>query len=90
MTGDSIIKNPLQSSNLNINEFMKLKNQGMIYNWFCQNRNIDSAEYFSPISLCIDYHAINKSRYWSEYKTHYTIKDIYLNLIVRKRFEDFY
>ena len=54
VTGDSIINNPLQSSNLNINEFMKLKNQGIIYHWFCQNCDINFPEYVSPIPVGID------------------------------------
>ena len=90
VTGDSIINSPLQSSNLNINEFMKLKNQGIIYHWFCQNCDIDLPEYVSPIPVGIDYHTIHKSRYWGEYKTHYILQDIYLNLIGRKKFEDFH
>ena len=89
VTGDSIINNPLQSSNLNIPKFMQLKSQGIIYHWFCQNCDIEFPEYVTPIPIGVDYHTIHKSRYWGEYKTHYILQDIYLNFIGRKRFEDF-
>ena len=89
ITGDSIINSPLESSNLNINEFMQLKSQGIIYHWFCQNCDIEFPEYITPIPVGIDYHSIHKSRYWGEYRTHYILQDIYLNFIGRKSFEDF-
>ena len=90
VTGDSVLNSPLGSLGININEFKKLKEEGVIYHWFCQNCDIDFRDYVTPIPLGIDYHTLHKKNFWGEKKKHYIFQDINLNLISRKRFDDFH
>jgi len=89
VTGDSVLNSPLGSLGINIKEFKKLKEEGVIYHWFCQNCDIDFEDYVTPIPLGIDYHTLHKKNYWGEKKKHYIFQDINLNLISRRRFDDF-
>ena len=67
----------------------KLKEEGIIYHWFCQNWEIDFEDYVTPIPLGVDYHTLHRRNFWGEKKTHFILQDINLNLISRKRFDDF-
>ena len=89
VTGDSVLNSPLGSLGININELIKLKEEGVIYHWFCQNCDVDFRDYVTPIPLGIDYHTLHKKNFWGEKKKHYFLQDINLNLISRKRFDDF-
>ena len=90
VTGDSVVNAPLGSLGININELKKLKEEGVIFHWFCQNCDVDFLDYVTPIPLGIDYHTLHKKNFWGEKKKHYIFQDINLNLISRKRFEDFH
>ena len=89
VTGDSVENSPLGSLGINIDEFKKLKEEGVIYHWFCQNCDIDFENYVTPIPLGIDYHTLHRKNFWGEKRTHFIYQDINLNLISRKRFNNF-
>jgi len=89
VTGDSVENAPLGSLGINIKEFKKLKEEGIIYHWFCQNCDIDFQDYVTPIPIGVDYHTLHRRNFWGEKKTHFIFQDINLNLISRKRFDDF-
>ena len=89
VTGDSIENAPLGALGMNIDEFKKLKEEGIIYHWFCQNCDIDFEDYVTPIPVGIDYHTLHRRDCWGEKKTHFIFQDINLNFISRKRFKDF-
>ena len=89
VTGDSVENSPLGSLGINIDEFKKLKEEGVIYHWFCQNCDIDFENYVTPIPLGIDYHTLHRKNFWGESKTHFIFQDINLNLIARKRLHNF-
>tara|TARA_A100000164_G_scaffold341821_1_gene338806 strand:- start:357 stop:1511 length:1155 start_codon:yes stop_codon:yes gene_type:complete len=90
VTGDSVLNAPLGSLGININELKKLKEEGIIYHWFCQNCDVDFLDYVTPIPLGIDYHTLHNKNFWGEKKKHYIFQDIKLNLISRKRFDNFH
>lgn len=89
VTGDSVENAPLGSLGINIDGFKKLKEEGVIYHWFCQNCDIDFENYVTPIPLGIDYHTLHRKNFWGEKKTHFIYQDINLNIISRKRFNNF-
>lgn len=89
VTGDSVENAPLGSLGINIDEFKKFKEEGIIYHWFCQNCDIDFENYVTPIPLGIDYHTLHRKNFWGEKKTHFIYQDINLNIISRKRFNNF-
>ncbi len=90
VTGDSVINAPLGALGINIDELQNLKEEGVIYHWFCQNCDVDFQDYVTPIPLGIDYHTLHRKDFWGEKKTHFVFQDINLNLISRKRFDDFH
>ncbi|MBO8206794.1 hypothetical protein HA149_06950 [Prochlorococcus marinus XMU1406] len=90
VTGDSVVNAPLEALGMNINELQNLKGEGVIYHWFCQNCDVDFRDYVTPIPLGVDYHTIHRKDFWGEKKTHFIFQDINLNLISRKRFDDFH
>ena len=89
VTGDSVANAPLGALGMNIDEFKQLKEEGVIYHWFCQNCDIDFEDYVTSIPLGIDYHTLHRKNFWGEKKTHFIFQDINLNLISRKRFDNF-
>ncbi len=90
VTGDSVVNAPLGALGININELKNLKEEGVIYHWFCQNCDVDFQDYVTPIPLGVDYHTLHRRSFWGEKKTHFVFQDINLNLISRKRFNDFH
>ena len=89
VTGDSVVNSPLGALGISINELKNLKEEGVIYHWFCQNCDVDFKDYVTPIPLGVDYHTLHRRNFWGEKKTHFVFQDINLNLISRKRFDDF-
>ena len=89
VTGDSVKSNPLKSLEIDKVEFNKIKKEGIIYHWFCQNCDIDSEDYVTPIPVGLDYHTIHKKNYWGEFQTHNIIQDLEMNLLSRNRFGNF-
>ena len=89
VTGDSVENAPLGALGINIEEFQKLRDEGIIYHWFCQNCDVVFEDYVTPIPLGIDYHTLHRKNFWGEKKTDFIYQDINLNLISRKRFNDF-
>ncbi len=89
VTGDSVENAPLGALGINIDEFKKLKEEGVIFHWFCQNCDINFENYVTPIPLGIDYHTLHRKNFWGEKKTHFIYQDINLNLISRKRLNNF-
>ena len=90
VTGDSVVNAPLEALGFNINKLKNLKEEGVIYHWFCQNCDVDFQDYVTPIPLGVDYHTLHRRNFWGEKKTHFVFQDINLNLISRKRFDDFH
>ena len=90
VTGDSVVNAPLEALDININELKKLKEEGIIYHWFCQNCDVDFQDYVTPIPLGVDYHTLHRKNFWGEKRTHFVFQDINLNLLSRKRFNDFH
>ncbi len=90
VTGDSVVNVPLGALGMNIKELQNLKDEGVIYHWFCQNCDVDFKDYVTPIPLGVDYHTLHRRNFWGEKKTHFLFQDINLNLISRKRFDDFH
>ncbi len=90
VTGDSVLNAPLGALGITINELKNLKEEGVIYHWFCQNCDVDFQDYVTPIPLGVDYHTLHRRSFWGEKKTHFVFQDINLNLISRKRFNDFH
>ena len=89
VTGDSVKSNPLESLEIDKDEFNKIKKEGIIYHWFCQNCDIDSEDYVTPIPVGLDYHTIHKKNYWGEFQTHNIIQDIEMNFLSRNKLGNF-
>ena len=89
VTGDAVKSNPLESLEIDKDALNKIKKEGVIYHWFCQNCDIDSEDYLTPIPVGLDYHTIHKKNYWGEFQTHNIIQDLDINFLSRNRLGNF-
>lgn len=89
VTGDAVKSNPLESLEIDKDALNKIKKEGVIYHWFCQNCDIDSEDYVTPIPVGLDYHTIHKKNYWGEFQTHNIIQDLDINFLSRNRLGNF-